>query len=45
MPRSVRAIERSKGVGDVDEDFGPARRGQATPELWKVRLDALELNT
>jgi hypothetical protein len=33
MPRSLWAIERSKGVGDVNEKSGPARRGQATPEL------------
>jgi hypothetical protein len=31
MPRSVEAIERSKGVGDENEEFGPARRGQGTP--------------
>jgi hypothetical protein len=33
MPRSVEAIERGKGVGDINEEFGPARRGQTTPEL------------
>ena len=45
MPRSVGAIERRKGVGDGNEEFGAVRRGQATPELKKVRLDILDIST
>ena len=45
MPRSLWAIERSKGVGDGKDKSGPAQRGQVTPAVGKVRFDILDIIT